>query len=796
MEKIKARIFAGISFVSLSILMLELVLTRIFSVTMWYHFAFMAISLALLGMSVSGICIYLFPHRFPKDGFQRQLALLALLFSMAILLSFFIHIRVPFPSEISLSGLFSLGLTYSVVAVPFFLGGFCLSLAMAHLSGDISKLYFSDLGGAGVGCILTIPALTLFGGPGAVIVVSIFACVAALLFSSAAKDQKLLLTAIVLSFLLTGLLIVEIRSDILRISFIKLGKREAPKLYEGWNSFSRIAVHPPQESLPRPFGWGLSDNYEGHMPDELIMTIDAAAVTVITEFDGDLEKVAYLKHDITALAHYLKEDASVLIIGPGGGRDVLTALAFNQREVYGVEINPLIVEVVNNLYGEFSGHVYSQPGVNIVLDEARSYIARLDRGFDIIQSSFTDTWAATSAGAFILTENNLYTKEAFLDYYHHLEPDGILTLSRWFFEELPGETLRLASLGMAAWADAGVDDPRQHIIIVRKMRGEDSPIGVGTVLLKRSPFLPSEIEEVERVSWEMGFDVIYTPLACREEAFCDLMMSDDLMGFCRTYPIDVSPPTDDRPFFFYMLRPKDFLKIFGPHRIRQGLTEANLRAVFILVSLLLIVALITLAFIIGPLSIFRRGDLKATEGKVGLLSYFTCLGLGYMMVEMSLMQRFILFLGHPVYALSVVLFSMLLFSGIGSLLTNLTPFRPINARLALVIIALVTLLSGYTLFLPGAFEYLIKMETSGRIAISVLSLLPLGLLMGMPFPLGIKLVTRKASEVVPWVWGVNGAASVLASVLAIVVAINSGFTSALLIGLLAYFAAAFLSRRL
>jgi len=791
MEKTKARIFAGVFFVSLSTLMLELVLTRIFSVTMWYHFAFMSISLALLGMSVSGICVYLFPRRFSKERFQRQLAFLALLFSMAILLSFLIHIHVSFPSEISLSGLFSLGLTYGVVAVPFFLGGLCVSLAMTHLSGNISKLYFSDLGGAGVGCILTIPILTSFGGPGAVVVVAIFACVAALLFSSAAKDRRLLFAAIALGLILICLLIANIHSDILRIDFIKLGKREAPKLYEEWNSFSRIAVHLPQEGLPRPFGWGLSDNYEGYMPDERIMTIDAAAVTVITEFDGDLEKIAYLKYDVTALAHYLKRNASVLIIGPGGGRDVLTALAFDQREIYGVEINPLIIDVVNNLYGEFSGHVYSQSRVNIVLDEARSYIARLDRKFDIIQSSFTDTWAATSAGAFILAENNLYTKEAFIDYYRHLEQDGILTLSRWFFQELPGETLRLASLGMAAWADAGVEDPRQHMIIVKKMRGEDSSIGVGTVLLKKSPLLPSEIEEVEMVSQEMGFEVIYTPLACREEAFCDLMGAKDPIEFYRLYPIDISPPTDEKPFFFYMLRPKDFLRIFGPHGIKQGLTEANLRAVFILVSLLIIIAFITLLFIIGPLLIFKRGDLRVAEGGVSLLLYFACLGLGYMMVEISLMQRFILFLGHPVYALSVVLFSFLLFSGIGSLLTNFTPLR-----MHLTLILLVVLLSGYALLLPRAFGCFINMGRAGRVIVSVLFLLPLGLLMGMPFPMGIKLVTRKASEVVPWVWGVNGAASVLASVLAIVVAINSGFTSALIIGLLAYFAAAFLIGRL
>ena len=328
------------------------------------------------------------------------------------------------------------------------------------------------------------------------------------------------------------------------------------------------------------------------------------------------------------------------------------------------------------------------------------------------------------------------------------------------------------------------------------MRGEESSIGVGTILLKRSPFLPDEIEEVERVSQEMGFEVIYTPFVCREEVFCDLMGAKDPTGFFRLYPIDVSPPTDDRPFFFYMLRPKDFLKIFGPHGIKQGLTDANLRAVFILVSLLLIVAFITLLFIMGPLLIFKRGDLKDAEGGVSLLLYFACLGLGYMMVEMSLMQRFILFLGHPVYALSVVLFSILLFSGIGSLLTNFTPFRLVRMHLALVIIALVVLLSSYALFLPKAFKQLIGMGIYGRVLISISCLLPLGLLMGMPFPMGIKLVTRKASEVVPWVWGVNGATSVFASILTIVVALNSGFTAALILGLFAYLIAGFLVRYL
>lgn len=783
MEKAKARILAGVFFVSLSTLMLELVLTRIFSVTMWYHFTFMAVSLALFGMSASGICVYTLTHRFPKEKLQQQLALFALLFSLSISLSFIVHISTPLLPGISSSGFIPLGLTYGIIAVPFFLGGLCLSLALTHLARDVSKLYFADLFGASVGCVLTIPALTFFGGPGAIVVTSIFACVAALSFGSIAKDKRLLGASIAICLIFVVLLVVNDRTNVLRIRATKIGHPEECKLHEKWNAFSRIAVY-PRLMGGEPFGWQStgSDNYEGCVPDELIMTLDAAAVTVITEFDGDLRKVEHLRYDVTALVHYLKGNASVLIIGPGGGRDVLAALAFHQREIYGVEINPLIVDVVNNLYGDFSGHLYSQPGVNIVLDEGRSYIARLGRKFNIIQSSLTDTWAATSAGAFMLTENNLYTQEAFIEYYDHLDEDGILTLSRWYYVDCPGEMLRLVSLGLAAWRGGGIDDPAQHIIVVRR-EGEGSV--VGTLLIKKSKFLPSEIEQIEGVSQEMGFEVVYTPLHCNDKTFLELITAPDPVQFYRAFPIDVSPPTDDKPFFFHMLRVKDF---FAKRGLSQGIVSPNVQAIFILGNLLLIVTFLTMLFILGPLWAFKRASLRGAQ--MSFLLYFACLGLGFMMVEIPLVQRFTLFLGHPIYALSVILFSLLIFSGVGSLLTNFVR-APTRSNLRLIILTLVILLSFYAFCLPEVLRRFMDIGIPGRIAMSILFLLPLGLLMGMPFPMGIKLVNREASGMIPWVWGVNGAASVFASVLAIVVAINSGFTSALIIGLLAYFAAAF-----
>ena len=790
-EKPPRRLFAGIFLISLSIIMLELTLTRIFSVTMWYHFAFMSISIALFGIGVSGIYVYILPKKFPKEKVEQQLSMFALLFSISIEASFIIHLGIPFIPRVSLPAAVSLGLIYTTITIPFFFGGLCISLALTQFSGHVSKLYFSDLAGAGVGCMLLIPILSIFSAPNTIIIISIFACVGALIFNSPRKDRKIFQNCLVVLSLLVMLLLLNMYSPIIDIDFTK-GRVETKKMFEKWNAFSRIAVY--RRWGGGMHGWGLSDRYEGYLPDQLVMNIDAGAATDIIKFDGDLTKMEYLKYDVTSLAFHLKKEGRIFIIGPGGGRDVLTALATGQKEIYGIEINPIIVDVVNKVYGSFTGFLYSLPKTHIIIDDARSCITRSEKKFDIIQASLIDTWAATSAGAYTLTENNLYTKEAFMDYFDHLNEDGILTFSRWYFKDVEAETIRLVSIALAAMNDMGIKTPGRHLIVAMKARTKEryGPDGVGTMLWKKSPFTDSEIEAVENLCKKMGFEVIYTPLANKQNTISQLIGATNINKFWSSYPVDISASTDDKPFFFHVLRLKDFWKAPFPKTEGEAWFKQNKFAIFTLVSLLCITGFLCLLFIFVPLWMFKKKDLKGIKGGINFLLYFGCLGLGFMMIEIPLLQRFILFLGHPIYALSVVFFSLLLFSGIGSFLTNFIKTERTRKALLFAILALVFLLTFYNLFLPLALKNLIGMGTSPRIMTSVLFLSPLGLLLGMPFPLGIKLVNQSAATIIPWLWGINGAMSVFASVFAIVVAMSFGFTIALWIGILSYLGAFFL----
>jgi hypothetical protein len=804
----KVQNLLGIFFISLSILMLELTLTRIFSVTMWYHFAFMSISIAMFGLGLSGIYIYLFPHQFKPYNVEKQLALSSLLFSTSIFISFVLQLQIPFIPEFSLKGFFSVGATYLAVSIPFFLGGLTISLALFHYRQIVGALYFSDLIGAGIGCILMIPILNLFGGPDAVLIIAILAVAGSFFFNLAlhSKEQerrygstrvseygsmgvktlssRAFLALGLLFILLVGTLVANIQGGFLRVRFSKgTALQEEGFLYKKWNAFSLISV--TKEYDEGPFGWGFSEKaYEGNDPEELMMYIDEAAGTPITRFDGDLEKVSYLKYDVTALAHYLKKKGDVLVIGPGGGRDILTALVFGQKTITGVEINPVIIGAVNEVFGDFTNHLYSHPGVKIVMDEGRSYIARAKEPYDIIQASLIDTWAATTAGAFILSENNLYTQEAFLNYFQHLKEDGILTMSRWFFEGLPAESLRLAALGLESWKKAGAEHPEQHMIMIKKMTWKTfGPNGVATLLMKKQPFTLEEIQTLSEVSQELGFEMVYTPGSPKDEYFAQLMAAKDRNEFYQGFLLDISPPTDDKPFFFHMMRFSDFFN----RNIPEEIMNMNFRAVSVLGILLLVVTSLVIVFILGPLWVFSRGRFETPpHSPLNFLVYFSCLGLGFMLVEIPLIQRFILFLGHPIYALSVILFSLLLFSGVGSYLTTFIPSSKANKYLLGILITLVVLLVFYIFYLPSLINVLLAVRTGYKVLLTVLFLLPLGLLMGIPLPLGIKLVDIYASALIPWVWGINGATSVLASVLAMTLAITLGFSVALIGGQIAY----------
>lgn len=763
----------GVALTSAAILTLEIVLTRIFSVMMWYHFAFMAISMALLGGGVAGVWIYLFPGRFPTDRLHRQLTLFAWLFSLAVILCFASALHIPFSVSTARKGMtiqnaLWLALIYLDLAIPFFLGGACMSLAMSRWSRTVGRVYFFDLAGGSLGCLASIGALTALGGPGAVLGVAVLAGAAALAFSI--PTGKLRWPA-VWTVLTIAVLVANGRYNWLEVTSWKNREEDATRIYERWNSFSRVTIYPPTQWM-QPFAWALSEKVEWPPdPGHMLMLIDANAGTPIQYFDGDLTSVQFLKYDLVSYAYYLaREHPKVLTIGPGGGRDVLTGLVFGAREIVGVELNPAVIEPVRNEFVAYAGYVYEQPGVRVVIDDARGYIARSDEQYDIIQGALIDTWAASAAGAFALSENSLYTQEAFVGYYEDLASEGLLTMARWYLDEQPAEALRLVSLTLASWERAGVDDPRQHLAVAANLSRTRSTEGLCVILLKKTPFTAEDVATMEQ---------LYAPGVVRDNPVSDLVMANDYDEYVRTYPLDITAPTDDRPFFFNLIRFGDLLN-WELHA--SGVYRLSREAVYILTALLALTVAMALLLILGPLWLFRRRAL-GRPGNGAQLLYFAALGLGYMLVEIPLVQRLTIYLGHPVYALTVVLFSLLLFSGLGSLITNrIRPARPGKAHRT-VFLCLGLLIAAHVTLIPWWLGSTQSWHLPLRLMTSLLLLAPMGFVMGMPFPMRLR---RAEPDLIPWFWGVNGSTSVLGSVLAIVVALNLGFRVAMLVGLFAY----------
>lgn len=771
------RYFFAIAFTAMATLMLELTLTRIFSVTMWYHFAFMAISLALFGLALSSLYLFLWSNRFPAEKVERQSSQWMLAFAVALPFVFAAIIRIPFEGDISWRSFAQLTAIYVLAAVPFLLGGMAIALAFRHRSQWIDRVYFADLAGAGVGCALTLVLLTFVPAPQAMVVIAGVGALAALLYGW--RERALRLAGVGVIVLLALLLVADRPTGLFQINRVK-GVDEATereRVFEAWNSFSRVVGYRiTNEDLE---GWGLAgDPNRPKVAEQVLLLIDGDAATPVALFDGDLEKARYLLNDVTNLAYLLRDGADVLVIGPGGGRDVLAALASGQAQVDGVELNPLMVRAVDEDFAELSSQLYTLPNVHITIDEGRNYIARADKEWDIIQSSLVDTWAATSAGAFALSENNLYTVEAFKDYISHLSDDGIFTMSRWFHGDRPTETLRMTGVALTALEQMGVENAADHIAIVAKPESL-----VATLLVKRSPFTLEDSQQIVAVAEAKGWTVLQAPGVVAEAPVRDLIYNDDRAAYFRNYVADIAPTTDDRPYFFYTLR----LNNLADWQYEQGVSNRNNQGVFVLYSLVVIVTVLAVLTIILPLWWKRRDALAHVPGRWRFIGYFAALGLAFMLVEIPLIQRFALFLGHPVYALAVILFSVLIFSGVGSYLTGRLTVRRAPAQVAAWTLPLLLIVvTIYAFTLTDVLRSLLHLELPWRILMSVVLIAPLGLLMGMPMPLGIATLGSSRPELIPWMWGINGATSVVASVLAVAVSLNIGLRNTLLIGVVIY----------
>lgn len=769
LERARLGDYLGLFLIALATLMLEILLTRIFSVTLWYHLAFVAVSIAMFGMTLGAVVVYLFPRWFTADRAWANMAIGSAGFAVSAILSVSIHVRSAIDPDAVTSVLFDLWRAYAVSTIPFFFSGVVVSIALTQFPGQIGRLYAADLAGAALGCICLIVVLDWLGGPSSVWVIAAAGTCAALAFAlgsshQARRSHRLWLTGCAIVACAATSAAVASQSGVLAIKYAKGGRWPRP-LYEKWNSYSRVAVM--SDRWEEPFGWGLSYRYRTEFPvRQLRLNIDASAETVLTHFEGRLDEFDYLRYDVTNVGLYLRGNGSVYVVGAGGGRDVLSALVFGAKKVVAVEMNRAILDALNGVFGDRTGHLDRHPAVRFVNDEARSYLARSQERFDLIQISLIDTWAATAAGAFVLSENTLYTTDAWRTFLDRLTDRGLVSVSRWYRHPDPYEAHKITALATVALRESGVIDTRKHLIVVvrqdKRPGGENTP-GVATLLASRTPFRESDIRTIEDVARAMDFDVVLSPSTALTPAFADVADAREVDRFVANAPFDLSAPDDDRPFFFKM--DSDLLR-----------------------GLLTFVVVLACGCLVLP--IILRADVAAILRAPSLSIVFLGIGLGFMLIEIAQMLRLTVLLGHPTFSLSVVLFAMLLSSGAGSYSTRRVRAIDMGAFARRRFGGLIGVLVALGVVTAPLVEATHAAPTPWRVAVALLLLVPAGFLMGMAFPMAMTMAAERQPRLMPWFWGLNGAASVCASVLAVVIASNWGITAAWWSGVICYLVAA------
>jgi predicted membrane-bound spermidine synthase len=756
-------IYLGVACTTLATLVLELSLTRIFSVVFYYHFAFLAISIALFGLGAGGVFSYVVAAwRFPLFS---KLGALAALNSLAVLAALtFVITRSGTLSNLTLAAI------YFVSALPFFFSGTILSLVISETITRVDRVYFFDLLGASGGCLLLIPLLNGLGGPNTVLAVAVLFAISSAVWyhQAAAKAHRLLALALALGFI--ALVAYNGKRHVIDVRYAK-GSKIRPEVYSRWNSFSRIGVSPSEAG-------GLD------------IVIDADASTSIVNWDlnklTDAQKFNLLAPG-PGFGYSMRPGGKALIIGPGGGWDIARAVASGSQDITAVEINPIIAtHVMRSRFAAESHGIYLRPEVNIVVEDGRSFVRRSREKYQVLQATFVDTWASTAAGAFALSENNLYTSDGFRDYLNHLTRDGLLIVTRWGFEP-PRESLRLLSLAMDALDDLGETQPWRHILVLREdKQSVDKQGAQDTVLIFRKPISPADISTARELVERHGdMQALYMPGDKPVNAFGRLLLSPDPEQFWRDYAFDVSPVDDDRPFFFYTIQPRDLWRFIAQGEAMDAKINRAVPLLFGLVGISLLGTLVVLA--LPPLLLGSK--LPAEPGVRGHLWYFVCIGMGYILVEVALIQKFVLLLGHPTYALTVIVFSMLLSSGIGSFFSARFLADASDRRLRWVLFGVAVAVSILAFVAAPISEAAVGLPLPIKCLITICLVAPAGFLMGMPFPAGLRRFQARFPQSVRWAWSLNGAASVLGSAGAIFCAIFLGLRVTLLVGGLMYLGA-------
>ena len=773
--------YVGFALISCSMLAFEVLLTRVLSIRFGYHLAFAVISLALFGLTAGAVFVH-FRGRAITASVPRlwsYLALSTLLFagSLPLLLAYLARVGQPLKEAVLWDPV--LIVVYLLASVPFFLVGVSVCILLTT-SRRVARLYAADLVGAGLGGAAIIALLSVFPPSAATLFLAAASALAGWFFSSkAGRGVRVVAASVTLVLAALGL------AESWKPSSVIPALRDDGRgfLFEKWNSYSRVTVLPLGR---RPFGWGYSAKCGTRLAaDQKLLWIDRSAATPITEFDGDLDRLWHLDCDVTNAVYTIRRNADVLVVGLGGGRDLLAALRAGSRSVEAVEMNDIIIDLLEGPMAAYSGNLTRLPGVRIVNDEARAHVRSMDRSFDVIQASMVDTFAASTSGAYSLTENNLYTVEAFVDFLKHLNDDGVLTVSRWYqYGEPPFEMLRIVAVARAALERLGIEEAASRIAVLAGGINTDARIGqrgTGTLLVKKEPFTVDELSRLRAWAAEREFRLPYTPGGHNEALLDRLLRAANAKSFFETLPLDVSPTTDDSPFFFLM-------RVLDPSAYDHRSTPFLVRGYTIMEGILLVSLTLSLLVILVPVALTEGFGAIANPGNVVGGLFFLSIGVAFMLLEIAQIQRLTILLGHPSYSLSVVLSALLVGSGIGSYLSDFV-LRLSESFLRVLAILAVILLT--TVFAVGFLTSRVVAGAAGfsievRILASVLLLVPMGMVLGVLFPLGMSVANRSSRSPKAWFWALNGAASVVSSVLAVYIAARFSISAAFAVGVAVY----------
>jgi predicted membrane-bound spermidine synthase len=769
---------AGFAVVTAALLLSEIALTRVFSATIGYYFAFMSISVAMLGLGAGSLWVTLRGEvRLAPDVRAGRAA-----FGLAVVgaLAMLAYLRFyPLMGDEGTTGQIAYVALFGALFAPFLVGGVLISTVFEAGHRDFARLYAIDLLGAAVGCVVAVVLLDHVQAPTAMMLICLLSGAASpLFFLGAGRRQSAIASAVGLVVLFGGGALALRGSWIWNPPVIR-NQKLVGLVLDQWNDFSRVIVR------RGPFyTWGLSETYQKKHDDQYDLLIEGVAGTQIQQFDGDLKKLDFFSYDVASLPHLIRPKGSALVLGVGAGFDVMMAKYFDKAPVVGVEVNPLVGRIVNEDFGAYSGRPYHLPDVTINFENARTFVKRDTAKYDVVTVTWVDSGAATGAGAFALTENYLYTVEAFRDYLSRTKDDGVLAFMRARYSP-EYDAIKGIGIAIEAMRSMGIAEPEKNVLVTSVKSPHFGNRELTHVMLRRTPFTAEEIARVDEARKRLHLVDLYTPGRNAGDAVITRLVTDrDRPALYASFPFDIEPTTDDRPFYFF-LRASETRAAGGDVQVLRK----SLITIFVLIGAFLLVPLVVL---------MRRMARNKGAGGLGAAGagvlvptvYFALLGLGFMLIEMKLLQQSVLIVGNPTLSLAAVLSSLLLSTGAGALLSQRIVASPDRARAGAMAFGALLL----TLLLAlGTSEGLANILTGFTLPVRTLGLVfaiaPLGLLLGCPLPLGMATLGNQKG-LVAWCWGINGLFGVAGSGVAIYVAIHHGLRAAFLAGVGCYFVAA------